>query len=94
MQVHFTKLVHFTRLVKAGGRLREFNFRKMRQLEEDVFSVDTADDRGNRILFYMTKSGNGGWAIAQNQPLPTWITENEDKLREQIGDELQQHHQH
>lgn len=94
MQIHFTKLVHFTRLVKAGGRLREFNFRKMRQLEEEVFSVDTADDRGNRILFYMIKSGNGGWAIAPNQPLPAWVTENEDKLREQIGDELQQQTHH
>lgn len=89
MQVHFTKVVHFTRLIKAGGRLREFNFRKLRQLDEEMFSVDTGDDRGNRILFYMTKGENGNWSIAQNQPLPVWITENEDKFREQIGDELQ-----
>jgi hypothetical protein len=92
MQIHFTKVVHFTRLIKAGGRLREFNFRKMRQLEEEIFSVDTVDDRGNRILFHMTKADNGQWTIAQNQPLPAWVIENEDKLREQIGDELQQHH--
>jgi hypothetical protein len=92
MQIHFTKVVHFTRLIKAGGRLREFNFRKMRQLEEDIFSVDTVDDRGNRILFYMTKAANGQWTIAPQQPLPTWVVENEDKLREQIGDELQQQH--
>jgi hypothetical protein len=94
MQIHFTKLVHFTRLVKAGGRLREFNFRKMKQLEEDVFSVDTADDRGNRILFYMKKTSNGNWAIAQDQPLPSWVIENEEKLREEIGDELQQQPHH
>jgi len=91
MQVHFTKVVHFTRLIKAGGRLREFNFRKLRQHEDDVFSVDTGDDRGNRILFYMTKGDNGNWAIVKNQPLPAWITENEDKFREQIGDESQRH---
>jgi len=89
MQVHFTKVVHFTRLIKAGGRLREFNFRKHKQLEDDVFSVDTGDDRGNRILFYMTKVDNGHWSIVKSQPLPVWITENEDKFREQIGDELQ-----
>jgi len=91
MQVHFTKIVHFTRLIKAGGRLREFNFRKMRQLEEDIFSVDTVDDRGNRILFHMNKGDNGAWSITQKQPLPSWVIENEDKLREEIGDELQQH---
>ncbi len=91
MQIHFTKVVHFTRLIKAGGRLREFNFRKLRQLEEEIFSVDTVDDRGNRILFYMRKDGNSNWSITP-QPLPTWVTENETKLREQIDDELQQHH--
>jgi hypothetical protein len=91
MQIHFTKVVHFTRLIKAGGRLREFNFRKLRQLEEELFSVDTVDDRGNRILFYMRKDGNSNWSITA-QPLPTWVTENETKLREQIEDELQQHH--
>jgi hypothetical protein len=89
MQVHFTKVVHFTRLIKAGGRLREFNFRKHKQHDDDVFSVDTGDDRGNRILFYMAKGDNGNWSIVKNQPLPIWITENEDKFREQIGDELQ-----
>ena len=89
MQIHFTKVVHFTRLIKAGGRLREFNFRKMKQLEEDIFSVDTVDDRGNRILFYMNKTDNGPWTIIQKLPLPTWVIDNEDKLREHIGDELQ-----
>lgn len=86
MQIHFTKVVHFTRLIKAGGRLREFNFRKLRQLEEDIFSVDTVDDRGNRIIFYMHKK-NAGWTIIP-QPLPTWITENENKLNEHIDMEL------
>jgi len=90
MQIHFTKVVHFTRLIKAGGRLREFNFRKLRQLEEEIFSVDTVDDRGNRILFYMRKDNNSNWSISQ-QPLPTWVVENESKLNEHILDELAQH---
>lgn len=88
MQIHFTKVVHFTRLIKAGGRLREFNFRKLKQLEEDIFSVDTVDDRGNRILFHMHKAGNGEWTITPPQPLPIWVTDNEEKLREQIVLEL------
>ncbi|MFN4315560.1 MAG: hypothetical protein ACK4E0_14765 [Chitinophagaceae bacterium] len=86
MQIHFTKVVHFTRLIKAGGRLREFNFRKLRQLEEEIFSVDTVDDRGNRIIFYMHKKGNA-WVIIQ-QALPAWIAENEQKFHEQIEMEL------
>jgi hypothetical protein len=90
MQIHFTKVVHFTRLIKAGGRLREFNFRKLRQLEEELFSVDTVDDRGNRILFHMHKGANASWSINQTA-LPIWVTENESKLREHIEEELLQH---
>ena len=89
MQIHFTKVVHFTRLIKAGGRLREFNFRKLRQLEEEIFSVDTVDDRGNRILFYM-RNNNSNWSISP-QSLPAWVVENEAKLNEHILDELQRH---
>lgn len=89
MHIHFTKVVHFTRLIKAGGRLREFNFRKLRQLEEDIFSVDTVDDRGNRIIFYVHKKGNG-WTIVPQQPLPNWITDNESKMHEEIEGELRE----
>ncbi len=90
MQIHFTKVVHFTRLIKAGGRLREFNFRRLRQLEEEIFSVDTVDDRGNRILFYMRKDNNSNWSISP-QPLPSWVVENETILNEHILDELSRH---
>jgi hypothetical protein len=87
MQVNFTKIVHFTRLIKAGGRLREFNFRKLRNLDQELFTVDTVDDRGNRILLRMQKNDNH-WSILP-QMLPKWIPENEDKLHEAIEDELQ-----
>ena len=88
MQIHFTKVVHFTRLIKAGGRLREFNFRKLRLEDQpELFTVDTVDDRGNRILLRMQKNDNH-WAIIP-QILPRWIPENEDKLHEAIEDELQ-----
>jgi hypothetical protein len=87
MQIHFTKVVHFTRIIKAGGRLREFNFRQVRGLEQETFSVDTADERGNRLLVRMQKNSNNHWAIVQ-QMSPRWISENEDKLHEAIEDEL------
>jgi hypothetical protein len=88
MQINFTKIVHFTRVIKAGGRLREFNFRKVRGLEQETFTVDTVDDRGNRLLLRMQKDGGNHWAIVQ-QMLPGWIPESEDKLSEAIEEELQ-----
>lgn len=92
MQILFTKIIHFTRLIKAGGRLREFNLRKIRQTGKEVFSVDTVDDRGNRIIFRMEKEGNSGWSIVPlDQPLPGWIPEVETRLQEKIEEELQLH---
>jgi hypothetical protein len=87
MHVNFVKAIHFTRLIKAGGRLREFNFRKLRNADPEAFTVDTVDDRGNRILFRMQKSESNQWAI-QPQMLPKWIPESENQLHEAIEDEL------
>lgn len=87
MRIQFIKNVHFTKLVKISGRnVKEFNFRKMRSGEEDLFSVDVSDDRGNRIMFQMRKDG-GAWTITE-QVLPSWITEQEQRLNEIIEEEL------
>lgn len=89
--MHFSRIVHFTRLIKAGGRLREFNLRKLKQPDKEIFSVDTVDDRGNRIIFRMEKVAAGSWNIVSpDQPLPVWIVEVEPRLREIIEEELQQ----
>lgn len=91
MQILFTKVIHFTSLVKAGGRLREFNLRKLKhQPDKTVFSIDTVDDRGNRIIFRMEKETAGAWhLVPQDQPLPSWIAEVESKLADTIEEELQ-----
>ncbi len=85
MHVNFSKIIHFTRLVKAGGRLREFNFRKLKTEGDELFNVDTVDDRGNRILFRMQKK-DGSWKLFSEQALPVWITENESKLGSEIDE--------
>ena len=85
--MNFVKLIQFTRLVKAEGRLREFNFRKLRNAEGELFSVNVCNDRGDRILFLMEKK-EAGWRI-QTGSLPPWIMQNEKKLDEVIEDELQ-----
>lgn len=87
MRIHFVKNIQFTKLLKAEGRLREFNFRKLGGQQEGIFTVDVVDDRGNRILFRMQKE-DGSWKITE-QTLPRWIWDNEKKLHELIEEELQ-----
>ncbi|MFN8251367.1 MAG: hypothetical protein U0V75_05740 [Ferruginibacter sp.] len=80
MKLQFFKNVQFTKLMKAEGRLREFNFRRYgNALQKTLFSIDTTDDRGNRIVFDMCKQEDS-WRIAQTQ-LPIWILENENNFR-------------
>jgi hypothetical protein len=87
MKLHFFKNIQFTKLIKAEGRLREFNFRKYgNALQKSVYSVDVTDDRGNRIVFDMFKQEDA-WRIAQTQ-LPVWILENENHFRMLIESEI------
>jgi hypothetical protein len=85
MQIQFRN-IQFTRLVKADGRLREFNFRKSNGLQEGLFTVDVSDDRGNRIVFHMQKE-EGIWKIVKQQ-MPAWIWENEGGFHTLIEEEL------
>jgi len=86
MQIQFIKNIQFTRLIKADGRLREFNFRKINGMHENLFSVDVVDDRGNRIIFRMEKE-DGSWKILK-QALPIWVNENEKHFHDAIEEEL------
>lgn len=89
MQLSFIKNIQFTRLVKADGRLREFNFRKFNGGEgELLFSIDVVDDRGNRIIFRMRREENG-WKILPGA-YPAWIMLNEKSFNDLIEEELRQ----
>lgn len=85
MDTTFKKIIHFTRLVKISGRLREFNYRKNNMAGEYVFDVDTADDRGNRVFCRLTKAEDK-WSLTSKQDLPAWINDN----KEQLVSELEQ----
>ena len=87
MQIHFTKVVHFTRLIKAGGRLREFNFRRIPNTSIETFHVDVSDERMNRIMFQMQKESSGSWKIV-NTSLPQWVADVEQKLHDILETEL------
>ena len=86
MELRFTPMVQFSLLVKAGGRLREFNFRKLKSPEQETVTVNVCDDRGDRILFRMQKMETD-WQITQEN-LPAWITQNEPGLRQALEEEL------
>ena len=46
---------YFTKLVKAGDHLREFNFRKFSD-PANFIHVDVSDERGSRHIFKMLRS--------------------------------------
>ena len=87
MKIEFIKNIQFTKLVKADGQLREFNFRKISGSKEGMFSVDVSDDRGNRKMFKMQKTNNA-WTIIKETQLPEWIWQNESVFNELIEEEL------
>lgn len=87
MKMESFKNIQFTKLIKAEGRLREFNFRNhLSPVRKDVCSINVTDDRGNRIVFEMQKQDTG-WKIKEEQ-LPLWILENENNFRQCIEEEV------
>jgi len=86
MRIEVKRNIHFTKLVKVNGRLKEFNFRKLGGPNEGLFTVDVSDDRGNRILFRMQKEQES-WKI-QPQQLPNWVMDKENTFHDLIEEEL------
>ena len=83
----FIKNVQFSRLVKADGSLREFNFRRYNDPQAGVlFSVDVCDLRNNRIAFKMQHTDTA-WKIVQS-PVPEWVSKNEHILNQLIEEEM------
>jgi hypothetical protein len=85
MNINFARNVQFTSLIKAQGRLREFNFRKTQDSNGVLFSADVTDERGYRIMFQLQKNTDT-WKIIP-QPLPTWILEQESTYHDLIEKE-------
>ena len=74
---------YFSKLIKAGGQLREFNFKLASLNDESRYIVDVPDDKGGRIMFSIYKNVNHEWQIAA-QLMPMWIHEAENILGEAI----------
>jgi hypothetical protein len=78
----FKKNIQFSRLIKAGGSLKEFNFRKPSSPDGQLYHVDVSDDRGHRVYFNLVLETEE-WII-QGSLLPAWITEAEGLISEAV----------
>ena len=77
-----SKNIQFTILIKAGGQLREFNFRKSAGPTGYLFTIDVADTRGERH-YLMFRQESSQW-ILKTSEIPDWIKEVIPKINETI----------
>ena len=70
---------YFSKLIKAGDKLREFNFRQTYLSDNSRYSVDVPDDKGSRIMFSVYRTADGEWKIAANL-MPLWVHDAENEL--------------
>jgi hypothetical protein len=80
---------YFSKVIKAGERQREFNFRQLSAGAEIKYHVDVPDDKGNRIIFQMYKDVEGKWKTSASV-LPLWIHSAEDVLNDAITEQIQE----
>lgn len=78
--------IHFSKIIKAGDRNREFNFTRILR-DGTRYNVNVPDERGNRIFFSMQQE-EGAWRIAMDL-LPPWILSAEAELNQAIEEENQ-----
>ena len=76
--------IHFSKIIKAGDRNREFNFTRTNP-SGNQFNVNVPDERGNRIFFTMQEE-NGSWKTTM-AILPQWILNAEGELSRAIEEE-------
>ena len=76
--------IHFSKIIKAGDRNREFNFTRTNP-QGNQFNVNVPDERGNRIFFTMQQEGNA-WKTTMDI-LPQWILGAEEELSKAIEEE-------
>lgn len=79
---------YFSKVIKAGERQREFNFRQLPLAGEEMrYHVDVPDDKGNRIIFQMSQDAEGRWKTP-DEVLPLWIQSAETILGDVIAEQI------
>ena len=76
------KNIQFTNLIKAGGQLREFNFRRSMGTEGPLFTVDVVDQKGGRhYMIFQLRDKH--WTL-KTKDIPEWIEEVMPKIQQAI----------
>ncbi|MEI6948887.1 hypothetical protein V9K67_16995 [Paraflavisolibacter sp. H34] len=78
----------FTIILKAGNRLREFNFTRTNQTAQGSYAVDVVHE-DNRIYFHMNKKGPEEWEFIYPNLAPDWLVEAKQKLEAAIEEKRQ-----
>ena len=81
----FRKQIQFSRLIKADGRLKEFNFLKLFNVKIPTYCVDVGDEKGIRYIFSLFNDGQI-WRIS-GEGLPDWVIQVETMLRGEVDAE-------
>ena len=80
--MNFIKNIHFSLIIRAFNRLREFNFRKRNPSQ---FDCDVSNEQGERVFFKLIKD-NERWKI-DGADLPAWISKSEETISEAVMNE-------
>ena len=80
---------YFSKLIKAGDRLREFNFRQASLSDDTRYNVDVPDDKGGRIMFSLYKNADREWKIAAHL-MPLWVHNAESDLANAIEENMKE----
>lgn len=79
---------YFSKIIKAGARQREFNFRQLAAGSPMRYHVDVNDDKGNRLVFKLEKDTDGVWKTTESAGLPAWVYDAENALGSSIDEHL------
>jgi hypothetical protein len=80
---------YFSKVIKAGDRLREFNFKLASPNDDSRYIVDVPDDKGQRLMFSVYRNANGEWKVS-SQLIPMWLYDSETAFSEAIEENRQQ----
>ncbi|MBL0334022.1 MAG: hypothetical protein IPP73_01420 [Chitinophagaceae bacterium] len=85
MDFVFRKRLQFSLVVKAGDRLREFNFNQCSP-EQVSLDVNVCTEKGDRLFFRMVKSETK-WSINPAN-VPPWLLKDEQKISTAVEEAL------
>jgi hypothetical protein len=81
---------YFSKVIKAGDKLREFNFRQTNLNDDSRYTIDVPDDKGNRITFSIYRNADAEWKVAA-QLMPIWVHNAEQELAVAIEENNERH---